>query len=32
LLPVAGANHFSIMLQLQDPNGVLTRQVLLLTA
>ncbi len=32
LLPISGANHFSIMRQLQDPDGLLTRHVLLLTA
>ena len=32
LLPVPGANHFTIMLELQDPAGLLTRQALLLTA
>ncbi len=30
LLPVAGANHFTIMQQLCDPNGQLTRQLMLL--
>ena len=30
LLPVAGANHFTIMHELRDADGKLTRQVLLL--
>jgi hypothetical protein len=33
LLPVSGANHFTIMHELRDADGVLTRQLpLLLTA
>ncbi|SJZ92226.1 Acetyl esterase/lipase [Enhydrobacter aerosaccus] len=30
LVPVAGANHFTIVHELQKPDGVLTRQLLLL--
>ena len=30
LLPVAGANHFTIMNELRDPDGLLTRQAMLL--
>jgi acetyl esterase/lipase len=30
LLPVAGANHFTIMKELRDADGLLTRQALLL--
>ena len=30
LIPVPGANHFTIVLQLQNPDGVLTRQLLAL--
>jgi arylformamidase len=30
LLPVPGANHFTIVLELADPSGQLTRQALLL--
>jgi acetyl esterase/lipase len=30
LIPVAGANHFTIMHELRDPDGVLTRQLPLL--
>ena len=30
LMPVAGANHFTIMQELRDADGELTRQVLLL--
>ena len=30
LIPVAGANHFTIMHELRDADGELTRQVLLL--
>jgi len=30
LIPIAGANHFSIMQALQDSDGELTRQLLLL--
>jgi len=30
LIPVAGANHFTIVHELRDPDGVLTRQALLL--
>jgi arylformamidase len=32
LIPVAGANHFTIMLELQHPDGLLTRNALLLAA
>ena len=30
LIPVAGANHFTIVHELRDADGELTRQVLLL--
>jgi len=30
LIPVAGANHFTIMNELRDPDGILTRQAMLL--
>jgi arylformamidase len=30
LVPVAGANHFTIMHELRDVDGLLTRQVMLL--
>jgi arylformamidase len=30
LIPVAGANHFTIMHELRDAGGMLTRQVMLL--
>jgi arylformamidase len=30
LIPVAGANHFTIMHELRDANGLLTRQLMLL--
>ena len=30
LIPVAGANHFTIMHELRDQEGVLTRQLPLL--
>jgi arylformamidase len=30
LIPVAGANHFTVVLELQAPDGVLTRQLPLL--
>jgi arylformamidase len=30
LIPVAGADHFTIIHELRDPDGVLTRQALLL--
>lgn len=30
LIPVAGANHFTIMHELRDADGLLTRQVMLL--
>ena len=30
LIPVPGANHFTIMHELRDADGLLTRQVLLL--
>jgi arylformamidase len=30
LLPVAGANHFTIMKELRDADGLLTRQAMLL--
>ena len=30
LIPVAGANHFTIMHELRDADGELTRQVMLL--
>ncbi|MBS0521630.1 MAG: alpha/beta hydrolase [Proteobacteria bacterium] len=30
LIPVAGGNHFTIVHELQKPDGILTRQILLL--
>ena len=32
LIPVAGANHFTIIHELRDADGVLTRQLPLLLA
>ncbi|MGH7044323.1 MAG: alpha/beta hydrolase [Acetobacteraceae bacterium] len=31
LIPVAGGNHFTIVLELQKPDGVLTRELMVLT-
>ncbi len=31
LIPVPGANHFTIVHELRDADGLLTRQLMLLT-